>query len=107
MKEHRYSKGLLRTTALCLLSGVIVLMTADCVSYPMMGPPGLRVETYFNSPGPGYFWMSGYWGWGSGRYYWIPGRWMRERRGYSWDQGQWEHRGQRWNWRGGRWRRNR
>src|SRR5215510_7745201 len=28
-------------------------------------------------PGPGYYWVDGYWGWNYGRRVWVPGYWVR------------------------------
>ena len=88
-----------------ILLGIITVMAVDCVvSYPTMGPPALRAEVIVGNPGPGYFWIRGYWGWGGGRYYWVSGRWARSRPGRVWVDGRWEQRGGRWNWREGHWR---
>ena len=36
-------------------------------------PPPLRVETYGPAPGPGYIWITGYWGYSGGNYVWQEG----------------------------------
>ncbi len=90
---------------LVVILGLVSMLLTDClVSYPTFGPPGLRAEVMVGRPGPGYVWISGYWGWGSGRYHWVPGHWVRERRGHSWVDGRWEPQGRRWVWRKGHWR---
>lgn len=42
-------------------------------------PPPLRHEVVVVRPGPGYFWVGGYWNWRPGyhRYVWVPGYWSR------------------------------
>lgn len=89
-----------------ILLGFISVMAADCIiSYPRMGPPGLRAEAAVGRPpGPGYVWITGYWGWGGGGYHWVSGRWARSRPGRAWVEGRWEQRGQRWAWRKGHWK---
>ncbi len=68
-------------------------------------PPPLRVETYGPTPGPGYIWIKGYWGYSGGNYVWQGGRWEQPPRGRrQWEEGRWERRGDRYRWRDGRWR---
>ncbi len=68
-------------------------------------PPPPRVEVYSVAPGPGFVWISGFWGWAGNDYVWTPGRWERPpRRGAKWAPGRWEHRGGQYYWREGRWR---
>ncbi|MEO8050646.1 MAG: hypothetical protein ABI833_09545 [Acidobacteriota bacterium] len=73
--------------------------------YATTAPPPIRVETYGASPGPGYLWINGYWGYRGNNYVWTPGRWDRPPRGRRrWEDGRWQHRGNRYVWRDGRWR---
>ncbi len=104
MKNHWLSRTLWSKAAMLALAGVVVLLTADCVVWPEMGPPALQAEVAVASPGPGHVWIAGYWGWRSGGYYWVPGRWVREKPGHSWVPGRWEHAGRHWEWRNGYWR---
>lgn len=67
-------------------------------------PPQVREEVTA-APGPGYVWVSGYWGWYGHRWVWIQGRWIREpyRHAY-WVPGRWVWRGYGWLWVPGHWR---
>jgi hypothetical protein len=95
----------MKKVTLLVILGMVTFMLADCIaSYPTFGPPGGRGEVVIRSPGPGYIWIAGYWGWGGGRYYWVPGRWVRGRRGQNWVDGRWEQQGKRYVWRKGHWR---
>lgn len=95
----------MKKAALIALVGISAVLLADCiVGYPTLAPPAVRAEVIITSPGPGYVWIAGYWGWRMGGYYWVPGRWTRAPRGRSWVDGRWERQGRRWIWRRGRWR---
>ncbi|HEY0512565.1 MAG TPA: hypothetical protein VGH73_11710 [Thermoanaerobaculia bacterium] len=39
-------------------------------------PPGVRAEVAITSPGPGYYWVPGYWDWDRD-WVWVPGAWTR------------------------------
>ena len=58
-------------------------ITATAPAFSQVGiiigrtPPPVRYERRPPAPGPGYFWIDGYWGVRGGRYYWVPGRWDR------------------------------
>jgi hypothetical protein len=91
--------------SLLILLGFVLLIATDCiVSYPTMAPPALRAEVMVGRPGPGYFWMSGYWAWGGGGYYWVKSHWARTQRGKVWIDGRWEQSGGHWVWTKGYWR---
>src|SRR5574340_92840 len=47
-----------------------------------VAPPAPVPEVIGVAPGPGYFWIGGWWNWGGGHYDWHPGRWEHDRRGY-------------------------
>lgn len=95
----------MKKTALLALLGILAVLSADCfVGYPRVGPPALRAEIRVGPPGPGYVWISGYWGWGGGGYHWHSGHWARARHGRAWVDGRWERHGRRWVWRRGHWR---
>jgi hypothetical protein len=86
---------------LVLMSGALI----DClVPGPLFGPPTPRAEVIIGSPGPGYFWIGGYWVWSGSAYHWAPGHWAKRRPGREWVPGRWEQRGRRWVWRRGFWR---
>jgi hypothetical protein len=41
-------------------------------------PPGIRAEATLDAPGPGYFFVPGFWDWGADRaWVWVPGGWQR------------------------------
>jgi hypothetical protein len=94
----------MKKVAFVVLLGIVSILLADCVVYPRVGPPALRAEVMIGSPGPGYVWIAGYWGWSGGSYHWHRGHWVRARHGRSWVDGRWEQRGNKWNWRKGHWR---
>lgn len=57
-------------------------------------PPAPVREVIVASPGPGYVWISGYWGWSAGRRVWVGGHWERPPRRHAvWIAPRWEHRG--------------
>lgn len=67
-------------------------------------PPPLRAEEPPPSPGPGYAWVSGYWGW-NGSWTWVPGRWtVRPASREHWEAGHWDRRGHGYVWIPGHWR---
>jgi WXXGXW repeat (2 copies) len=57
-------------------------------------PPAERIETVPMSPGPGYFWVRGHWGWRHEAWEWVPGRWNVNvaQTGQDWIPGQWVER---------------
>jgi hypothetical protein len=73
--------------------------------YASTPPPPVRVEAYGVAPGPGFVWVSGYWGSRGGAYGWVPGRWVRPPRHRTvWVPGSWERHGGRYRFHEGRWR---
>ncbi|HEY1848000.1 MAG TPA: hypothetical protein VGG37_02285 [Opitutaceae bacterium] len=57
-------------------------------------PPPERHEVIPVSPGPGYVWIHGHWGWHRDRWEWMGGRWDRPAQpGSVWIAGQWVPRG--------------
>lgn len=57
-------------------------------------PPPPVTETVVVSPGHGYIWVAGYWGWEHGRRIWVPGHWELPPRGHhTWVEPRWERRG--------------
>jgi hypothetical protein len=100
-----------RASAL-LLCGVLcacVVAPAAPPYYPgpmvTVAPPPPLPEVIGVAPGPGYFWIGGYWNWAGGRYAWAPGRWEHDRPGYAWVPHQWHHEGEGWRSRPGHWER--
>jgi hypothetical protein len=70
-----------------------------------MAPPSPYAETVTVAPGPGYFWIGGYWSWVGGRHVWTRGRWEAHRPGYRWEPRHWEQGPGGWHQRGGHWAR--
>ena len=55
-------------------------------------------------PGYGYYWVPGYWAWGSYGYYWVPGAWVWPPRiGFYWTPGYWGWRAGYYWWHRGYW----
>ena len=76
--------------------------------YPvMMAPPAPQVEVVGVAPGPGFFWIGGYWNWVGNRHIWVSGRWETHRPGYHWVPHQWHQRGNGWHQEHGRWEQRR
>jgi WXXGXW repeat (2 copies) len=71
----------------------------------VVAPPTPQVEVVVSPPGPGFFWIGGYWNWVGGRHVWIGGRWEAHRHGYGWAPHQWHRHGNGWRQASGRWER--
>ena len=70
------------------------------------GPPVLPVYAQPISPGPGYYWVPGYWAWSPDYddYYWVPGTWvMPPAIGVLWTPGYWAFSAGRYTWVPGYW----
>lgn len=74
----------------------------DVVNVP---PPSPQYEAVGVAPYPGAIWISGYWGWASGRYVWNRGYWHAPRPGYRWAPHRWVQQGGGWRAQGGHWER--
>ena len=70
-----------------------------------VAPPPPQTEVFIVAPGPGYFWISGYWGWTGSRHVWVGGRWEGQRPGWQWVPYGWSRRGYGWRASPGRWER--
>jgi hypothetical protein len=68
-----------------------------------MAPPPPQRDVIPVPPGPGWFWISGFWTWRLGRHVWISGRWSEPRSGYVWVPQRWERQGRGWREVPGRW----
>ena len=68
-------------------------------------PPPLQNEVIVAAPGPGFFWIAGYWAWLSGRHVWVGGRWEANRPGWRWAPYSWQRQGRGWRAAPGRWER--
>ena len=68
------------------------------------GPPAIPVYAQSICPGPGYYWVPGYWGWNDvGGYYWVPGTWVLAPVGLLWTPGYWGWYGGFYRWHPGYW----
>jgi hypothetical protein len=76
-----------------LLTSTILLSTASFAQIGVsvrVAPPDLPVYEQPMSPGDGYIWTPGYWGWANDDYYWAPGTWvMPPEVGDLWTPGYW------------------
>lgn len=71
------------------------------------GPPPLPWYPQPICPGYGYYWVPGYWAYGSYGYFWVPGAWiMPPAVGVVWTPGWWGWRGGLWFWYPGYWGRH-
>jgi len=69
------------------------------------GPPGFRTEVAIAAPGPGYYWVPGYWDWAGAQWGWVPGTWVRPPHAHAvWVAPRYYQRHGRWNYAHGHWR---
>lgn len=73
--------------------------------YVTVAPPSPQVEVVVAPPGPGYFWIGGFWNWVGGRHVWVGGHWEAHRPGYQYAPHQWRREGNGWRQAPGRWER--
>ncbi|RAJ80056.1 YXWGXW repeat-containing protein [Chitinophaga dinghuensis] len=67
-------------------------------------PPPIPDYVQPACPGDGYYWVPGYWAWGSGGYYWVPGVWvLPPSAGLLWTPGYWAFYGGFYGWHPGYW----
>jgi hypothetical protein len=79
-------------------AGVAVDISVD------IAPPALPYYPQPLSPGDGYIWTPGYWGYDPDGYYWVPGTWvMAPAVGLLWTPGYWDWSGSAYLWHGGYW----
>ena len=68
-------------------------------------PPAPLVEEVYDAPGPGYVWVTGYWGWYGGRWVWYRGSWCYPPHRHAlWVGPRYERRGGTTIWFSGHWR---
>ena len=108
MNGYRHSMiGLASVLALGCALDACVVVPAEPAYYggaPVaVAPPAPQAEVIGVAPGPGYFWIGGYWNWYGGRYAWYPGHWEAPRGGYHWVPHQWYRDGAGWRARPGHW----
>jgi hypothetical protein len=68
-------------------------------------PPAPQVEVIVSPPGPGFFWIAGYWAWVGGRHVWVGGRWEAHRPGWFWVPWAWVPHRRGWRAAPGHWQR--
>lgn len=107
MGHNRWSKlgcAALLMTALALGGCIVEPARYGYASEVVVAaPPAPVVETYGVAPGPGFFWMGGYWNWVGGRHVWVGGHWAEGRPGYRWEPHAWVHVNGGWRLREGHW----
>lgn len=87
----------------CVVAARVPLPVAPIV-YVDRAPPGTYNEVVTVSPGAGYVWVGGYYGWSGRDYVWTRGYWSLPARGYSrWNPGYWHRDGRGHYWVPGRW----
>src|SRR6266851_4722868 len=96
--EVTLMKALSRIAALALLTGLLVIPTAQARTrvYLQIGPPAVIVEQRQPAPYPYYAWQPGYHAGVDGNYVWVRGAWVRPPHRHAvWVTGRWahEHRG--------------
>lgn len=109
MFESRLSRLVLwlALAAGALLGGCVVVPAAGpyrAAGPVMVAPPPSQGEVFGVAPGPGYFWISGYWNWVGARHVWIAGRWEPGRPGQHWVPHHWQRDGAGWRASPGHWR---
>jgi hypothetical protein len=92
--------------AAVLAAAIAVPASAQVGIYFRVGPPAVRYEERTVAPGPGYYWVEGYWAPNGRHYRWVPGHWERapfegaywshphydhERDGWRFHEGHWDH----------------
>lgn len=94
-------------TATLLMAGAFTALAGGYRSaYVRFGPPPPPV-VYVRPPlpGPGFYWVNGYYRWTGHGYHWVPGRYERIPRGrHVYVNGYWDRRPHGWIWVGGYWR---
>ncbi len=114
MRSMALKNHVRRVSALAAIS-LGAALVSGCVMVPVPGyhgpsvtvaPPAYPSEAVGVSPGAGYFWIGGHWGWGGGRHVWVPGRWMAHREGHRWEPHRWHSQGGGWRESGGHWKRH-
>src|SRR5215472_5508593 len=68
--------------AAAALGGCVAYAGPAGVTYVSSEPPVARAEVITTSPGVGFVWVNGHWGWDGSYYRWVSGGWTRPAVGY-------------------------
>ena len=72
--------------------------------YVQTAPPAPVYEAVPAAPGPGYYWVAGYWRWNGYRYVWARGHYeVAPYSGAVWHPGHWRQGPNGWYWVAGHW----
>ena len=82
------------------------VVDSDDEEFVTVAPPLPQAEVAVAAPGPGYFWVSGCWGWIGARHVWIGGRWEGYRPGWLWVPFGWQRHRHGWRAAPGHWDRH-
>src|ERR1700730_14496783 len=110
-RAQRDRMRILRTIFRSLVLGAAIIGTVGTPAishatsiFVSIGPPVAPVYVRPLLPGPGYYWVEGYWAWGDDGYYWVPGYWtLPPYAGAIWQPGIWGYGGGGWGWTAGFW----
>lgn len=105
MSATRLKHGLISVSATLTLLACAGRVGPLGVEIVTRRPPPDRVEVVGVSPGTGYYYIRGHWGWQGGDYVlisgrwerpprpeyrrWIAGHWVKARNGWYWEEGHW------------------
>ena len=97
---------LLALLALTALAGCYGYYGGGGVGIAVAGPPpGVRAEVAITAPGPGYYWVPGYWDWVGADWAWVSGTWVRPPHAHAvWVAPTYHHNRGHWNYVHGHWR---
>src|SRR5258708_36713192 len=88
-----------------VLAASIALPASAQVGFTIrVGPPPARYEVRTVAPGPGYYWVEGYWAQDGRHYRWVSGHWERAPfEGAYWSHPHWDHDRDGWRFHEGHW----
>ncbi|MCG5056209.1 MAG: hypothetical protein KA712_24955 [Myxococcales bacterium] len=79
-------------------------VATDTTVYVRSAPPPPLAEYRTGAPGPGYFWVDGYWDWTGYDWTWVSGYWVMAPNQYAWVRPRYVVVGGRWLYEPGFWR---
>ena len=95
---------------LLTLSFAVISVTAyggrvPVAYYAPVPPPPVKVEVRPVSPGPGFVWIDGFWGYEGGHHIWQAGRWEKPPRANAhYVAPRWDRKGNQYAFREGHWK---